>query len=59
MPDASRHSQAGRTAGVPPDSEASRGRPRWLKVSAIVALVVVLVVVAMLVAVGGHGPGRH
>ena len=34
--------------------------PRWVKVSAIVAVVVVLGVVALLVFGGGdHGPGRH
>jgi len=34
-------------------------RPRWLKVSMIVALVIVVVGVILLVTVGGHGPGRH
>jgi hypothetical protein len=36
------------------------GTPRWVKLSAIVALVLVLLVVAVMAAVGGeHGPGRH
>lgn len=35
-------------------------RPRWVKISAIAALIVVAVLVIMLlVAPGGHGPGRH
>ena len=34
-----------------------RGTPRWVKVFAVVGVVlVVLVIVALL---GGHGPGRH
>jgi hypothetical protein len=48
--------------GVGPDRESTTGTPRWVKVSAIVALVVVLLVVGMLVfggGPGGHGPGRH
>ena len=36
------------------------GMPRWVKVFAIIALVLVLLVVVMLVTGrGGHGPGRH
>lgn len=36
------------------------GAPRWLKVSAIVALVLILLVVIMMIIGGGsHGPGRH
>lgn len=35
-------------------------RPRWVKISMIVALVVVAIVVVMAIAGGGeHGPGRH
>jgi hypothetical protein len=35
-------------------------RPRWLKVSAIIAaVVVVLIIVVALVAGGEHGPSRH
>jgi hypothetical protein len=42
-----------------PDSK-PHTRPRWLKVSLIVAIVVVLLVVLVaLVAGGEHGPGRH
>lgn len=33
-------------------------RPRWVKMSAIVAAVVVVVIV-ILVLKGGHGPARH
>ena len=41
-------------------SEPSPGTPRWVKTSAIAALVlVVLVVIAMLLSGGEHGPGRH
>jgi L-asparagine transporter-like permease len=36
------------------------GTPRWVKVSAIIALVVVgLIVVLLIAGRGGHGPGRH
>lgn len=36
------------------------GTPRWVKVFAIVSLVVVLLLVVLLIAGrGGHGPGRH
>ena len=42
-----------------PDDDVS-GTPRWVKVSAIIALaLIVLVVVALLVGGGNHGPGRH
>jgi hypothetical protein len=36
------------------------GRPRWVKVSLLVALaIIVLFVVLQLVGGGDHGPGRH
>jgi ABC-type transporter Mla subunit MlaD len=37
------------------------GTPRWVKVLAIIALVVLALVVVLLVTGhgGGHGPGRH
>ena len=37
------------------------GTPRWVKVSAIVALALVVLVVVLLVTGrgGGHGPARH
>ena len=43
------------------DGEALTGVPRWVKMSAVVAVLVVLMVVFVL-ATGGageHGPGRH
>lgn len=40
--------------------DAPPARPRWVKVSAIVALIVALLIVALLLLGGGsHGPGRH
>jgi hypothetical protein len=33
-------------------------RPRWVKVSAILAAVIVVLVVVLAI-VGGHGPARH
>ena len=33
--------------------------PRWVKVAAIVGLIVIVIVVVMLLAGGDHGPGRH
>ena len=36
------------------------GTPRWVKISAVVALAVLLLVVAFMAVAGGeHGPGRH
>ena len=46
-------------SGVGP-RESTTGPPRWVKVFAIIALVLVLLVVILLLAGGGsHGPGRH
>lgn len=52
--------------GVGPDRRSTTsaprypGTPRWVKVFAIVALILVLLVVIMVFASGGgHGPGRH
>lgn len=54
------HDDTADEAGSGPDPASTIGTPRWVKVSAAVALVVVLVVVAMLVTgAGEHGPGRH
>ena len=42
------------------DRPAYPGTPRWVKISAIVALALVLLVVAVMAVAGGeHGPGRH
>ncbi len=36
------------------------GAPRWVKVSAAMALIVVVIVVVLMATGGGeHGPGRH
>lgn len=35
------------------------GTPRWVKVSAIIALILVLLIVIVLLFGGDHGPGRH
>ena len=59
MPDSSSYPDAGDPTGVGPDRQSTTGTPRWLRVSAIIALVLVVLVVVMLVVVGGHGPGRH
>ena len=43
-----------------PQPGSTGGTPRWVKVSAIIAVVVVALVAVMLLAGGGeHGPGRH
>ena len=43
-----------------PEDGAYPGTPRWVKVFALVAIVLVLLVVAVMLAIGGeHGPGRH
>ena len=48
------------TPEQPDRDDRASATPRWVKVSALVAVVVVaLLVVMLLVAPGGHGPGRH
>lgn len=37
--------------------DAAPGMPRWVKVSALVAVVLLVLVILMLLT--GHGPGRH
>ena len=61
MPDSPPSPHAGDDADVRTGGGSTTGTPRWVKVSAIVALVLVVLVVVMLL-VGGpgsHGPGRH
>ncbi|MDP9430638.1 MAG: hypothetical protein M3Q47_18060 [Actinomycetota bacterium] len=41
------------------DADADRRRPRWVAVTAVIALLAVLLLVVLLLAGGGHGPGRH
>jgi hypothetical protein len=53
--DDDRHAAA-RPSGVTPPHERS-GTPRWVKVFAVVGIVVAALVIIMLF--GGHGPGRH
>ena len=48
--------------GAGRDRESTAGTPRWVKVSAVLALALVLLVGVMTLAgggSGGHGPGRH
>jgi len=62
MTDPSRYPKSGDDAAVEPAGDSGDGVPRWVKVSAIVALIVVLMVTVMLLLnVGGgeHGPSRH
>lgn len=42
-----------------PDDVTTTGPPRWVKVSAILAAVLALLLAVVLLAGGGHGPGRH
>ena len=43
-----------------PDRGSTAGTPRWVVVSAIVALALVLVIVVLiLTGTGNHGPSRH
>ena len=47
-------------AGVGLDDGPSAGTPRWVKVAALVAVVLVVLIAVMLAFGGGeHGPGRH
>lgn len=62
MPDPPACPDTGHDTGVGADREPTTGIPRWVRVSAIVALVLVVLVVVMLLVgggPGGHGPGRH
>lgn len=64
MSDTHRHRRSGPQASDQPaggDGGATAGRPRWVKVSLLVGLVLVLVLsVAKVAGLGdGHGPGRH
>jgi hypothetical protein len=49
----------GDNTGVGPDRSLPSGTPRWVKVFAIIALVVVLLFVISLLAGVRHGPGLH
>jgi hypothetical protein len=42
---------------VPEEPEASGQMPRWVKVLAVIGVVLVVLIVVMLLS--GHGPGRH
>lgn len=58
MAEAPRHDD--RPDGHGQHAELDAGTPRWVKLSAAIALALVLLVVAMLLLGGGsHGPGRH
>ncbi len=67
MPDSPRYPDAGDHAASGAERGSTTGVPRWVKISASVALVLVVLVVVMLLAgggpggggPGGHGPGRH
>ena len=41
------------------DRGPTAGPPRWVKISAIIALALALLVLIALLAGGNHGPGRH
>jgi hypothetical protein len=57
MPDSPPYPDVGDDTGVGPDRESTRGTPGWVKVSAIIALVLVVLVVIKLVT--GAGLGGH
>jgi len=42
-----------------PNHEPITGTPRWVKVTALIALALVLLIVVVMLTSGGHGPGRH
>jgi hypothetical protein len=47
------------TGDNPTIGDEPSGRPRWVKVSLIIAAIIALVLVILLLLSGGHGPGRH
>jgi hypothetical protein len=57
MAESSTHRDTGDDTAVGSYPGSPPSRPRWLRVSGIIALVLVLLVGVMLLA--GHGPGRH
>lgn len=60
MPDAPAYDQSDETPDTTGDQGgAPPGTPRWVKVSAIAAVVLVLILIVMMLAGGEHGPGRH
>ena len=42
-----------------PERQVTTGAPPWVKLFAIIALVLVALVVVLLLIGGNHGPGRH
>lgn len=62
MPDSPQSPDREDPTGAGLDRESTTGTPRWVKVSAIIAVILVMLVVVMLLVgggPGGHGPGRH
>jgi hypothetical protein len=59
MNDRPRRSDPGDDSGMDYERESTRGIPRWVKVTGIVAAVLVLLVVVMLLIGGGGGGGGH
>ena len=61
MPDSPPYPDSGDASGGGPEPDSTTGTPRWVKVSAILAVVLVALVVAVLIfgGPGGHGPARH
>lgn len=60
VPEASDDSRARPAHGPGDPAPAYPGAPRWVKRSALVALIVtILIVLAMALGGGNHGPGRH
>lgn len=66
MPDSPRNRDTGHDTDSGAERGPTAGMPRWVRISAIVVLVLaVLVVVVLFVGggpgggPGGHGPGRH
>lgn len=50
--------QVGQVSGGKPDAS-SPGRPRWVYVVGIVAIVLAVMVIIMVLVGGNHGPSRH
>lgn len=59
MAEPPRQSGTGDDTGAEPDRGTTTGLAPWQKVVGIVGLIVVALVAFMLLAGGGHGPGRH
>jgi hypothetical protein len=59
MSDPSRDPDTSDDIGVGIDRASTDGTPLWVKVFALIAVVLLVLLLVIAVLTGGHGPGRH